>query len=190
MDLAQKVVEIFSKTPEFKAAELEAKETAETERQGAVDRLGAIEREVIEALVEPLKVLKKLTSETLKAQEAFLSKQRELNGAKIVEQNIRARSDAERSRVEQQLKDGAVPGLAEFVSEASELWPVERHKWTWSAPTLPDGTRMPARRRIDQIDSIRARAVALYFEPNAEKAAAELERLQVEIAEPPAAAVA
>ena len=51
MDLARKVVEIFSKTPEFQKAEAEAKETIEQERQGSVDRLGEIEIEVVEALV-------------------------------------------------------------------------------------------------------------------------------------------
>lgn len=207
--LTQKVVEIFSKTPEFKAAEAEAKDTVEQERQANFDRLGEIEGEVVEAVVEPLKALKKLGIELVKAQKIALSTQQKFNAEKIKEMNIRARGDAERARIEQRLKEGAIAGLREFILDASDWWNRERHKWQnglapenhevaaalakeshKSAPDLDkvkflaSRLKMPARDRISQIRDIIARAEALYFEPNAEKATAELARLKAEIATP------
>ena len=211
--LTQKVVEIFSKTPEFQAAEAEAKQAVEQERQADVDRLGQIEGEVIKAVVEPMKAKKKAADGVLKARETLLAKERIWGTAAMEEQNIRAVALRECAVIEQRLTADAIPGLREFISDATDRWNRERHRWNSGlAPdnedvaqalanelrkSVPDfdnvellrgRLKMPARVRMEQIRDITARAEALYLEPNAEKATAELERLKTEIQLPTAAA--
>lgn len=149
------------------------------QHQADVDRLGEIEAEVVEAVVEPRKAIKKCEAEVTKAEAKLLEKRQALAVARMQEHSIRSGGTTESGRIDQGLKDGAVPGLSDFISEVSGLWGTERHKWRAS-----DREQVASRR--GQIKDIAARAKALYHEPDEAKAAAELERLKVEVATPPA----
>ncbi len=93
--------EWFAGTEEGQAAVAEYTEATTAERQADVDRLAEIEKEVLRGIVEPMKVIKKVTAETLKAHEVWMSKQRDLNVAKSEEMNVRQRADRERAVTEQ-----------------------------------------------------------------------------------------
>lgn len=149
------------------------------QRKADVDRLGEIEAEVVEAVVEPRKTITKCEAEVTKAEAKLLEKRQALAVARMKEHSIRSGGTTESAGIEQGLKDGAVPGLREFIVEVSGLWGTERHKWRAS-------DREQVASRISQINDIAARAEALYNEPDEEKAAAELERLKVEVAATPA----
>ena len=144
------------------------------------ERIGA---ERMKAVVARQKDIASATSRVEKAREALAEAELALPGAHLVLQRINLQADTARDRIEQQLRDGAIPGIWEFLDELSVLWDGERHKWGWIAPKH-DGVPMPAQERIGQIRAISAQAEALYYEPDLEAASAELERLRDAVALP------
>lgn len=88
-----------------------------------------------------------------------------LQQAQGVVLTVRNRAERQIAQLEQQLRDGAHPGVAVLLAELSGLWDQERREGSWNAPTRK-GVSMPAQERIEQIRAIRAQAEALQFEPD------------------------
>ena len=149
------------------------------QRTSDVKRLGEIDAEVVKAVAEPSKAIKKWEAAVTKAEANLLEKRQGLAVARMEEHRIRAGADTESNGIERRMKGSAVAGLREFIAEVGGLWGTERHKWRAS-------DREQVASRMSQIKDIAARAEALYQEPDEDVAAAELERLKVEVAAAPA----
>lgn len=175
-------------TEEGQQAIVEAAEATVTERQADVDRLGEIDAEVLKAIVEPGRAILKGTAEVLKAREALLAEERKLATARMDDHNVRHRADTERAGIEQRLKEGAHPGVPEFLNDIMELEEHERREWSWIAPQDKKDQPIFFRVRVEQIRAIQKQAESLFFVADPEEVEVELKKLKAEIATPTAAA--
>lgn len=144
------------------------------------------EAELLKARVAPQKKIVTATSEVAKAQQALADAQLVLQREQSVLQNINHKATTRKAQIEATLREGAHPGVIEFLASTGELWERERREWSWSAPTH-EGVAMPAKVRLAQIRSISERAEALLLEADPTVAERALVTLRDELANPMAA---
>ena len=183
MKLPRNFWDWWSTSAEGERAMAEATKAEVAERQVVVKQLAAVCEGFERDLPAPLKAVHSAGKKVVKARQALLEAERGVQQARGVVQRLRSRAEHQIAQLEQQLRDGAHPGVHEFLTQLSGLWDNERHEWQWNAPTR-NGVAMPAAERTQQIHAIREQAEGLLYEPDPEVAEHELERLRGALAIP------
>jgi len=183
MKLPRNFWDWWSASAEGKKVMAEATKAEGAEREAWVQGLAELLEGLKRDLPAPLKALDTAGKKVVKARQALLEAELGMQQARGVVQNVRNRAEHQIAQLEQQLRDGAHPGVHEFLTWLSGVWERERRTWSWSAPKH-NGVPMPAAERTEQIRAIREQAEGLLFEPDPEVAEHELERLRGELALP------
>lgn len=177
----------FAGTDEGREVIAQAAKDGVAERVAMVQEIAELREALRRVLPAPLKAVESAAKKAQKARQALVDAEAGLQRAQGVVQNVTYRAETQIGQLEQQLREGAHPGIAEFTGGLEDLWDRERRDWTWSAPRHK-GLPMPARDRVAQIRAIGEQAERLMFEPDPEAAERELSRLRNELATPKAAA--
>ena len=181
---AQKILERFSRTPEFQAAEAEEASEHVESRKAEIAEKVTIEADRTKELQALHKAGEAATTKLEKAQRTWIAAQGEFNQTKTAVHNVNARADAALARIDADLRESAIPGIREFLDSIYAVWEHERRRWEWLAPLNSEGVPLPAKERIEQIRQAQEQAEALLYEPDPEVAEAGLAKLRAEITAP------
>ena len=176
----ERMAEWWTSSPEGRKAKsteqrehIKGREAKHTEIEGlrAEIKAGtpALEKERVEA-----------EAEAKEADIAQRKAQLRLYQARAAQTALSAPIDGKIAALEGQLREGADPAIAEFVSEVGGTWDRERGAWA----TAHAGDPTSASARIAELSDLGEQAEALLFEPDPAVATAELDRLKSALGTP------
>ena len=170
----------WAESDEGKRTIAQGEATEVVERQAMVAKIAKL-REVLATDVVPArKAVERELRAFEKTREASTAAEMKLRRAQVEEHTIRTRAESAIGQLEQELRDGAIPGIAPFLNELAGRWDHERKEWPWLHRDQPGS----AGKRIEQIRRVTEQVTELYLETDPEVAEAELQALKDELETP------